>query len=215
MPMKRAWDFVVLALAVCMVTVSVLAVAKMFSIFSDGKSLWDIASAIGTIGATIAAIWIATRDGRRLSKESLDNAIVTAAAITWRMTFASLEIEPLVRRFQLASSFDLNPETFRHAREKLDLVDIGGMDEVRAMIPLPGHCASKLAAAQDRLRGLRTLLHKIEGSSEVIANRQERIRQARQIGDFLHELSELIEFVRNESEMASHRSISSGWPFNA
>jgi hypothetical protein len=196
-----------------MAVVCIVVVCKLAHIFGGTKDFWDVATAVGTVGATVAAVWIATRDDRRRSKEALATANVTAAALTWRLTLASLHTEQLLRRFDSMAEFDANPETFRIAYAKLDDVDVGSLEDVKAMIPLPNQCAFKLAAAQDRLKGLKSLLGKVLFNEEVLSISHERKRQAGHCAVILRELNGLIDFVQKESELASHSSITSGWHF--
>jgi hypothetical protein len=213
--MKRVWEVLTVTLAALMVAICALSTLKLLRIFGGTKDVWDIATAVGTVGATIAAVWIATRDERRRSREALAAATVTAAALTWRLTLALMEIEPFLRLFGFASKYDVNPNLFADASRRLREVDIGNLDEVKAMIPLPRDCAYKLAGAQDRLKALLFLLAKAASDPQVRQDVQERKRQALQCADLLREVSQLAEFTRAQCEHASHPMISSGWPFNS
>lgn len=211
--MKRVWETVILVIAVLMAITCAIVVFKLLCIISPAKDFWDVATALGTVAAVVAAVWIATRDGRRRSKEALDIAAVTAAALTWRLTSASIEIDPLLRRFRFMATSGANPESFAIAYDKLSAVDVGTLDDVKGMIPLPKECAHKLAGAQDRLKGLLSLLKKISLSGDILGDPHERRRQAQQCANLFDELSQLVEFVQQECEAASHRAITSGWPF--
>lgn len=211
--MKRAWEVVSLVIAVLMAVVCAVAAFRLLQIVGATKDIWDVTTSVGTVAAVIAAIWIATRDDRRRAKEAMEVAKVTAAGLTWRLTFALIAIKKHLRSFEIMALYDGPGDTFKRTCNELEAIDPGSFEDVKALIPLPRHCAFKLAGAQDRLKGLKRLLEIIATNPDVLDNSEERKRQAGQCVFLLRELRDLLELVCSESEAASHDAITSGWPF--
>ncbi len=181
----------------------------------DGATLAGWAQAIGSVAAIVVAMWLATREDRRRSSEAMSLAVVTGAALIFRLTVASgLASKPLTS-FARMARFDGPASTFKTAHEQLAAIDIGTLSEVNALIPLPNHAAYKLAGAQDRLQAVRHMLKRVSENDEFLQDSEHRKQQAETFHWMLSELRDLLGEVHKECERASHGHVASGWPFKA
>jgi|GEM_PF-3327419 len=180
----------------------------------DGPTWAGWAQAIGSVAAIAVAMWLATREDRRRSAEAMSLAVATGAALTTRLAIASIQAERQWKKLAFMAKHDAAPSTFETANEQLSAIDIGTIDDVKSLIPLPDDAAYKLAGAQDRLLAVRRMLKMASESREILDNSELRKDFAGQCEWLLGELRDLVDKVHKECEQASHGRVSSGWPFN-
>lgn len=161
------------------------------------------AQAIGTVAAIAATIWLATRDDRRRRQDAHDLAVLTAAAITFRLSTALANVRYIA---------DLMDQAHKSSGEAADLgpyanyinaISICTDDEQARLIPLPSRCAYRLAGARDRLHAAYVTL-----SSMAMA--QDRFNDARRKSAYgfanlaLTEARNLLERATSICQTASH-----------
>ena len=108
--------------------------------------------AIGSIGAWIGTIWIATRESTRRHHDELQIARLHAAAFTFRLIRAVDQIEFL--RGRLDDVF-MDPHSWPDKHDivvsTLTAIDLPSMTELVPMTALPNGVAAKLAAARGQI----------------------------------------------------------------
>jgi hypothetical protein len=97
--MKRLWSivgllfvavFVLLLLIACFVVWHIIA-----SRIGSPKDFWDIATAVGTVGAAVAAVWIALRQNAVRHEEELVRVRIVASRLIPKLTFALEQIRSI------------------------------------------------------------------------------------------------------------------------
>lgn len=137
--------------------------------------LFDALTAIGTIGATVAAVWIALADRTRRRQENLDHARLGAAAMGLRAMRLRESVRLAVRWFEFVREHDGAPGAFASRAINLREAITIDSDELPPLIPLPNSCALNLAAALDKLdMGCKMLEH----FSSQVGREQEVARKA-------------------------------------
>jgi len=101
--------------------------------------------AIGTVGAWIGTIWIATSERRDRSRREIDAAIVISAAVIMKIVEIEVILMHIGMRFQSLSKSE-GPSLIYWAK-KLDQIPKINFDEIAALTVLPGGVATKLATA--------------------------------------------------------------------
>ncbi|MDR6447431.1 hypothetical protein J2794_003547 [Paraburkholderia terricola] len=180
----------------------------------EGSTWAGWAQAIGSVAAIAVAMWLATREDRRRSTEAMSLAVATSATLTTRLAIALVQTERQLKRLSSMAKYDAAPGNFETANEQLTAIDIGTIDDVKSLIPLPEDAAYKLAGAQDRLHAVRRMLKMASESREILESSDLRKEFAGQCEVLLGELRDLLDRVYKECERASHSRVSSGWPFN-
>lgn len=115
--------------------------------------------AIGTVGAIIGAIYIASFQERYRERENLAAARITAAAMLLRLTQTRAEIKVSAEWFKTFSCDGGEIRIFLQFKDVLDGLPRWAPEEIIRLGPFRNNCAYKLAAAQDRLN---TVVYSIE-----------------------------------------------------
>ncbi|MBN3838868.1 hypothetical protein [Burkholderia sp. Ac-20349] len=153
--MKRAWEIIELAFAALMIGISFFALHRIWVITARAsgstKDFWDVATAIGTCGAVVVALYVAFRDSRRKARAESLEASLAAAGLTFRIGIACNSVNRVLQWAEAALQVDTAPDKFKMYADKLDELDICSTDELRSLIALPDNCAKKIAGAKDRL----------------------------------------------------------------
>lgn len=107
---------------------------------------WNMWSALGTIAAAVIALGIAVRQGVETRKERHAQGILMAARLAARLE-AAVDAAASVQAYVCFSQDTSTAEFFSHvARQARDAVEIS-TPELMGLLPLPNHCAHRLATA--------------------------------------------------------------------
>jgi hypothetical protein len=109
--MEKFWEWFLAGL--CLVGLLLAAVVCYRILPSSKKDFWDIVAAVGSAGAAIAAVWIATRDGRLRKSNEMAAARLAAAGIAYRANFVLDHVKYVL------SSLDEN-ELFIYSAEDIE-----------------------------------------------------------------------------------------------
>ncbi|VWB97867.1 hypothetical protein [Burkholderia lata] len=153
--MKRAWEMAHLAAVWLLIGIAFFCLARVWMIVAratgSAKDFWDVATAIGTCGAVVVALYVASRDSRRKARAETLEASLTAAGLTFRIGIACGTVDDVLQWAEAALKVDTAPDNFKKYADQLEELDICSMDELRSLIALPENCAKKIAGAKDRL----------------------------------------------------------------
>lgn len=148
--MKKAWQMMELIFAFAAAMLVIVACVYVIPKAKD-RDVWDILTAIGTIGAAGAAVGIATREGRRRRSQEMAAARLTAASIAYRANIVLNQVSHVLDG--LENSHRMAPSSNDFGRYA-GILEQGGLwtnEEVLQLIPLPDNCASKLAVAASQV----------------------------------------------------------------
>jgi hypothetical protein len=149
--MKKAWFAVELLFGIA---AAMLVITACIHVIPKGKEkdVWDIATAIGTIGSTVAAVWFATAEARRRRKTERQTAELVAAGMTLRLIHDQLTLQAAAGWLCTARTIDQSPEGFAAVGETLRPLCVWTAQDLLPLIPLLGEGAHNLAAAADQVR---------------------------------------------------------------
>ncbi|MGS1004039.1 hypothetical protein ACVCH0_20720 [Burkholderia glumae] len=204
--MKRAWEITQLAFVWLLLATGFLTVFRVWTIVARAtgstKDFWDIATAIGTCGAVVVALYVALIGQQRQRADERIKGVLTAASVQYRLTatqrsvrVAVDKIESMVGCLVLIRSQrgddammaeaadhanDLIKLTLREVVEVIDDTRELTFDEMHSMTGLPGNCAIQIASAQARIRSARDILASALGlrpaTGEQMLQRQVHMR---------------------------------------
>jgi hypothetical protein len=149
--MKKAWLVIELIFAFAAVLLILMACNYMFPKRVD-HDIWDILTAVGTVGAAVAAVWIATNETRRRRKTDLEIAELTAAAMGFRLTYDHAIASRVAGWMDGALHVDRSAEDFLIKGRELESLCLWSASDLLPLVPLPRLCAMNLAAASDQVR---------------------------------------------------------------
>lgn len=182
--MKRAWELTHLATVWLLIGIAFFTLAKMWMIVArmtgSTKDFWDVATAIGTGGAVIVALYVAAKDSRKQTRDAALDASLTAAGLTFRVGIACALVHDALEWAEEATQIDTAPDSFMSYADQLAGLDICTRDELRSLIVLPDHCAKKIAGAKDRLHVAITFLRReVDNSVSNHVTRKQSLRTVR------------------------------------
>ena len=201
--MKRAWLFMELVFAFAAATL-VMTACVLFIPKAKEHDILDIATAIGTVGAAVAAVWIATNEGRRRKKEALDIANLTASSMAWRVTHDAAKVGIILDLLQEAKHVDQSPERFAEYQQELADVCNWTLSDLLPLAPLPQSCAVNLAQGADQVKTCSLLIKiSVEGNGTTTSDGRRKL--ATQAHEFLAEGYEaLLAGARQCKKVAGH-----------
>ncbi|MDB0566915.1 hypothetical protein AB6Q13_07660 [Ralstonia solanacearum] len=167
--------------------------------FNPQKDFWDILTAVGTVGATGAALYLASKDGRRRDREAHDRASLAAASLTLRLGAIYLEITDLQKEMAGAGVADCSPTSFAGWHQRLKGIDWISTEEIAPLIPLGQGCAPAIAGGQDRLQIAKRLLSMFAASTGIHMS-EVRKQQAAHFAKIIGEATGLLEHAAKECE---------------
>ncbi|MBU9382082.1 hypothetical protein [Burkholderia gladioli] len=182
--MKRIWGFTMLAGVWLILWLALIAIASMWAHIAhhlgSTKDFWDIATAVGTCGAAIAAVWIASTDKRQKRRESLALARVVAAGIELRLSRMRTAVKEAFETVEAGLVMDIPQGGFKVVMEQLDGTTRFSHEELRALIPLPNFCADSVAAASDRMHiALSQLSRELDNGHSTFESRRKCLKAVR------------------------------------
>ncbi|MDY7807584.1 hypothetical protein U0E23_34725 [Burkholderia stagnalis] len=196
--MKRAWKHTELAFVWLLIGIGFFTLSRVWTItaraIGSTKDFWDVATAIGTCAAVIAALFIADMGRRKQLKDERVKAALTAAGIQQRLAntrdsieFVATGITNILAQIELDRGANntvrkiidglRNEEDSIHKAivEVIRIIDTTSLlsfDEIHTMAGLPDNCAMQIAAAQARVHNVRETLEAIEKFPSSIRRRQ-------------------------------------------
>ncbi|CAJ4148939.1 hypothetical protein GPZ81_16760 [Burkholderia pseudomallei] len=164
--MKRAWEIAQLAFVWLLIGVGFFALFRTWAIVAgtigSKKDFWDIATAVGTCGAVIVALYISGTDRRERRLREVTTAKLTAAGIAFRISLASISIRTILKRVEAAQAGSVSPQSFLSWADMLDSIDGFSRNELVALVPLRGDSARQIAGAMDRVNVAINFLRRAE-----------------------------------------------------
>lgn len=199
--MKKAWlalEVLIAFLCICIVAVLL---ARIWPSAEKPKVL-DILTAIGTVGAAIAAVFVALWQDHRLRIERIDRAHLRASALTMRVAWTRAELKVTLAELDNAKTFDCAPDTFAIAASRLRGMNTWTTEELEPLVPLPNECAHQLAGALDRIDVAMNHLATF-AATQAVKFSDERKHCASYVSLILSEADEMIGRATNELQRAS------------
>lgn len=156
--------------------------------------------AIGTVGAIIGAILIASSQERYRQRESMGAARISAAGMLMRA--ASLHTEALYSSqwFIKFGQDDGDLATFINFKDSLSALPMWSHEELVRLAPIPNQCAFNLAAAQDRLFAAVNLIKVAVARPGFTSDRSGRMASALFVGQLLDEAREFLHLAFSEMQ---------------
>lgn len=203
--MKKAW--LVMELFFAFVGASlVLAACVLFIPKAEKHDVWDILTAIGTVGAAVAAVWIATNEARRRKKEALEVAKITAAGMVWKLDNFVSQTRLTLEWLNHAQQVDFGYERFHRYGSTIGDCAQWTMQDLLPLVPLPRQCAVKLASAADQVHICSYMLVNADDETDESAGIS-RMKAARDISKILQQaqasLCEALEICREAADAAN------------
>ncbi|KVC45186.1 hypothetical protein [Burkholderia diffusa] len=153
--MKRAWEITQLTFVWLLIAIATFALFRLWAIIARSvgsqKDFWDIASGIGTCGAVVAALYIASSENRKKNRAAFDEARITAATVTFRVGTAIAAVRTVKATVAKALTDDIQPKAIPAIAAPLERLSRFSSDELRSLMPLPNYCSENIAAGYDRI----------------------------------------------------------------
>lgn len=180
---------------------------------TTSKDFWDIATAVGTVGAVVVALWIALAGSAQRRREVAEVAGLASARVsavveqsmpflTYALNWASEEGALSIPTPQRFASFQRTLDSAQIEIESADLL---------ALVPLPKRCAHRLARAVAILGAVRReavalnlYFDPAEGTFNLVGDRRAELysKWHKQLGDAM----ELLVVVRQVCAQSAHIS---------
>lgn len=186
------------------ILLAAIVITMVYIYFPNGK-IGDAATWAGALGAFLAfggAIWIATTETRRRHADELVVAKLTAAGMTMRLAILRGELKRIVGILERASTVDTFPLNFEAIADLLAKHAEWNPDEVVRLVPLPNHCAYKLAGGFDRLGAVSSLARDVHRASPSLVSGG-HMEASQKLLFALNEAYKLISIATDECQKAS------------
>jgi len=159
--MKRAWQIVEIGFVGLLVALLTLATFLVWHVIAQRigstKDLWDIATAIGTVGAVIVAVVLAVSQERSRVREEFVRAGMLAARLLPKLKIAEVECRDLSAELSVFHQFRAPSvdrlDSFLRDLEKIELSV--STSDLTALAPLPNRGGARLANALEYMDLLR------------------------------------------------------------
>lgn len=134
---------------------------------------------IGTVGAMIGTIWLATAETRRRTAAALDLATLAASSIVLRTARLNSAIRASIETLSHGLEGRDRIRGFQYCIDALSTAERWTIDELTPLVPLPNHAAAKLALVNQMLVTIELVLTRARANPLRFAADQERelIRQ--------------------------------------
>ncbi|WP_186262284.1 hypothetical protein [Burkholderia gladioli] len=154
--MKRTWEITQLAFVWLLIAIGFLSVFRIWTIVArvtgSPKDFWDVAAAIGTCGAVIVALYIASADKRQKRHAELSSARVSASGMYARIGVAIGAVQVIQLNVAGALTVDQGPAVLMKIGSEFSKMPKFESSELRDLIPLGNFCAENISAAVDRVQ---------------------------------------------------------------
>ncbi|MGZ9893066.1 hypothetical protein ACXXNA_05860 [Bordetella bronchiseptica] len=187
-------------------------------------SVLSAMTAIGTVGATVAAVWIAFWQANQAAKRGEERRIqvgseqrdranrlaaLAAAALEPRLKVIEDDVEMVLIGLQLYSVTDIRPETFHHLSNQFSGIDLAvPMEHLLLIEALPSGCADEIAAGVARLSKVRATMSRWREAMFDRSNTgEQRMRLVRRWSDEMSDALGAISSARIALEKAMQPSV--------
>lgn len=149
--MKRAWFVMELVFAFA---AAMLVITACIHFIPKAKEhdIWDIATAIGTVGSAVGAVWIASAESRRRNRTETRIAELTASGMVFRITHDKAIIQNGCKWLEESKFLDRSRSAYRDLLHDLSQICQWNALELLPLTAIPGNAASDLAASSDHVR---------------------------------------------------------------
>ena len=229
--MKRARAYLSFAFGALFVALAWISLSLVWHVIAQRigstKDIWDIATAAGTCGAVIAALWISGKESRRRKQDAELDASIMAVRL----------VEPLKRSLMECSLFEsearqwlpwpeLNADRYAKLVANIDraIFPVTNAD-LRALNPLAGRCGHRIGRALAILAKIKVDLEKerenffYEHATRARDNSLRAwIKEAEEAADYLRiaygrcSVSALYDVLRTPEEQSTFDLIKSDLP---
>lgn len=133
----------------------VISTAPGWAQASSYKDWWDIATAFGTVGAVIAAVFFALRDGLRMRREQVIRARLAATAVETKLLKATFVLDAFIKCMSAHPENYVESNYRESVRDDVELSRqaISG-EEIQALAAAPGETALTLMSGIGELEFL-------------------------------------------------------------
>lgn len=161
-----------------------------------GVSEWAYwLGAVGTIGAMIGTIWLATTESRRRARAETRRAYLHAASFILRLSRAHALLKQACNQLKVYALTDHPPEAIISAKQYLTKIDLWDVDDLIPLASLRGDSTFQLAEACTEIRS-GIFSFEVAESSNVLAT--EAGRQ-----NFCNGIAGLLALTANKGAAAS------------
>lgn len=203
--MKRAWLIFELLVAFTCVCIVAMLLSYIWPHAEKPKDVWDILTAIGTVGAALAAVCIALRDAawRREARQS-------EALITWGLL--APEIEQLSETLREARAHINDPNTLRYlalpnpqtknfsTRLQVSI----GKELLDKLAYLPSQRGESIAAAMGLLPGIAVRIRDFAFESRVPERTAVRDSVAFSIDAAIRHFEDALSYYKSPAQLRRH-----------
>ena len=161
------------------------------------KSDWATwVGSIGTVGALIGTIWIASAQARSAARMERTRARLHAASIVVRLLHVKGDLRRTAETMRSIDPAHIYEPKFRLSLESLQSIQLWTIEDVMPLLPLPGGIAGLLAHSIGSIEGLRRVLANAMTSGELgtADGRAEFIR------GFCFQIDRVVKFVEEGFE---------------
>ncbi|AJK46195.1 hypothetical protein [Burkholderia plantarii] len=224
--MKRAWEVTQLAFVWLLLAIGFLAAFLVWKIVArtteSTKDIWDVATAIGTCGAVVVALYTARAGQRKQQEDERIKGALTAASVQYRLTATQRSIKVAVTKIDSMmetlilirsqpGSDEMKIEASDHADQLIrwtleDVIHVIDdtreltFDEMRSMTALPDHCAVQIASAQARIRSAHDMLDSARGLRPATIEQMLKQRAHKRLTDAAALFDNAVSICRRETK---------------
>lgn len=162
--------------------------------------------AVGTVGAFIGTLWLATNETRRRHRDELLRGQLYAASLMLRLAQAHGGVRLACSALHMAALVDAAPGNILATREHLAKISLWTIDELIPLAVLSPLATGKLAEAADQIAHAIVMLDSAYGDS-TLATKENRMVFARELFRLLSGTAEFIAAgieTCNEARVALH-----------
>lgn len=142
----KSFVYVLFAIAVCIV---VWSIGNSFALSKSDWASW--VQSIGSMGAIGVAIWLATNETRNRRSDAMDLARVAAAGMIPGLVQIAADLQAILPPLREASKEGIAAVSFSGCAKQLQQVRPFTTEEIVRLLPLPNHCAARLASATQKI----------------------------------------------------------------
>lgn len=170
-----------------MITATAIGVGGYYGVPWDKMGVAEWAywfGAIGTIGAMIGTIWLATTESRRRARAETRRAHLYAASIILRLTRAHALLTQTCHQLKVYALIDHSPDAILNVKQHLVKIDLWDVDDLIPLASLRGDSTFQLAEACTEIRA-GIFSFDVAGSSSVLSTAAGRQKFCKGLSDLL------------------------------
>lgn len=147
--------------------------------------------AVGSLAALLGVGWTVNTQESYRRKDAKAKGVAVAAAMTFRVTKASGDVERLREKFRQVEVRDCDPIFFQEALQMLRSIPQWTTEDLTQLAALENLIAIKLAGGMDRMNAVMDYIGLIVQSGQILLDPETRKYQAHVVGAFLWEIHTL------------------------